>query len=59
MFYYFFTLANIVGLSDGASIPDTVSRFWTGCDWNTPLSLQQMPQIFNHIMVRKEQDILN
>jgi len=33
------SLANIGGLSDGASIPDTISQFWTGCDWNIPLSL--------------------
>jgi len=26
------SLKNIAGLSDGASIPDTVSQFWTGCD---------------------------
>ena len=32
-------LENIAGLSDDASIPDTVSQFWTGCDWNIPLSL--------------------
>jgi len=25
-------LANIVRLSDGASIPDRVSKFWTSCD---------------------------
>jgi len=31
--------ANIAGLSDGASIPNTVSQFWTGGDWNIPLSL--------------------
>jgi len=53
------SLANISGLSDGASIPDTVSRFWTGCDWNISLSLQHMPHFFNHIMVREEQDIPN
>jgi len=34
------SLANIAGLSNGASIPDTVSQFWTGGDWNIPLSLQ-------------------
>jgi len=34
------SLANIAGLFDVASIPDTVSQFWTGCDWNIPLSLQ-------------------
>jgi len=34
------SLANIVGLSDGASIPDIVSQFWAGCDWNIPLSIQ-------------------
>jgi len=39
-------LLHIAGLSDGASIPDTVSQFWTGCDWNIPLSLQQMPNFF-------------
>jgi len=42
VFYYFF-LANIARLSNGASIPDTVSQLWTSCDWNIPLSLQQMP----------------
>jgi len=26
------SLENIAGLSDGASILDTVSQFWTGCD---------------------------
>jgi len=40
------SLANIVGLSDGASIPDTISQFWIGCDWNIPLSLQKMPHFF-------------
>ena len=34
------SLVNIAGLSDGVSIPDTVSQFWTGCDWNIPFSLQ-------------------
>jgi len=53
------SLANIAGLSNGASIPDTVSQFWTNCDWNIPLSLQQMPHFFNHIMVRREHDIPN
>ena len=53
------SLANIAGLSDGASISDTVYHFKTGCDWNIPLSLQQMPHFFNHIMVREEQDIPN
>ena len=33
------SLANIARLSDGVSIPDTISQFWTGCDWNIPLSL--------------------
>ena len=33
------SLANIAGLSDGASILDTVSQFWTGCDGNILLSL--------------------
>jgi len=37
------SLANIAGFSDGASISDTDSQFWTSCDWNIPLSLQQMP----------------
>ena len=46
-------------LSDGASISDRVSRFWTGCDWNIPLSLQQIPHFLNHVMVREEQDIPN
>ena len=53
------SLTNIVELPDGSSILDTVSQFWTGCDWNIPLSLQQMPYFFNHIMVREEQDIPN
>ena len=53
------SLANIAGLSDGVSILDTVSQFWTGCDWNIPLSLQQMPHYFKHITVREEQDIPN
>ena len=53
------SLANIVGLSDGASIPDTVSHFWTNGDWNISLSLQQMPHLFSHIMVKAEQDIPN
>ena len=52
-------LANIARLSYGVSIPDTASQFWTGCDWNISLSLQQMPHFFNHIMVREEQDIPN
>ena len=52
------SLANIAGLSDGVSIPDTVSQFWTSCDWNIPFSLQHMPLFFNHIMIREEQDIL-
>jgi len=34
------SLENIAGLFDGASILDTISQFWTGCDWNIPLSLQ-------------------
>ena len=37
------SLVNIAGLSDGANILNTLSQFWTGCDWNTSLSLQQMP----------------
>jgi len=53
------SLTNIAGLSDGASIPDTIFQFWTGCDWNIPLSLQKMPNFFNHIMVREEHDIPN
>ena len=53
------SLANIARLSDGVSIPDTVSQFWTGCDWNIPFSLQQMPLFFNHIMIREDQDIPN
>jgi len=53
------SLANITGSSDGASISDTVSQFWIGCDWNIPLSLQQRPHFFNHIMVRERQDIPN
>ena len=53
------SLANIVGLSDGVNIPDIVSQFWTGGDWNIPLSWQQMPHLFSHIMVRAEQDIPN
>jgi len=31
------SLANIAGLSDGASILDTASQFWTDRDWNIPL----------------------
>jgi len=46
------SLANIVRLFDGASILDTISQFWTSCDWNIPLSLQQRPHCFKHIMVR-------
>ena len=46
-------------VSESVSIPDTVSQFWTGCDWNIPLSLPQMSHFFNHIMVREEQDIPN
>jgi len=46
------SLANIAGLSDGASI----SRYSLS---NIPLSLQQMHHFFNHIMVREEQDITN
>jgi len=53
------SLENIVGLSDGANIPDTVSQFWKGGDWNIPLFLQQMPHLFSHIMVRVEQNIPN
>jgi len=34
------SLANIVVLSDGASIPDIVSQFWTGSDCNILMSLQ-------------------
>jgi len=45
--YSFINLWNDNGvLSDGASIPDTVSQFWTGCGWNILLSLQQMPYFF-------------
>jgi len=53
------SLENIVGLSNGASILDTVFQFWTGCDWNIPLSLQKIPHFFNHIMVGEEHDIPN
>jgi len=53
------SLANIVGLSNNVSIPDTVSQLWTGGDCNIPLSLQQMPHLFSHIMVRAEHDIPN
>jgi len=53
------SLVNIAGLSDAASIPDIVSQFWTGGDWNIPLSLRQMPHFFSHIMVGAEQDIPN
>jgi len=52
-------LAHIVGLSDGISILDTVSQFWTGRDWNILLSLQQMPHLFSHIIVRADQDVPN
>ena len=52
-------LLHIVGLSDGISIPDTVSQFWTNRDWNIPLSLQQMPHLFSHIMVRVDQVVPN
>ena len=52
-------LTNIVGLSNDASIPDTVSQFWTDGDWNISLSLQQMSHLFSHIMVRTEHDIPN
>ena len=38
---------------------DTVSQFWTGADWNISLSLQHMPHLFSHIMVRAVQDIPN
>ena len=50
------SLAHIAGISDGSSIPDTVSQFWTSCDWNIALSLQQMPHLFSHIIVRVEHD---
>jgi len=56
------SLANIAGLSDGASIPNIISRFWIGCNWNIwniLLSLQQMPHFCNHIITREEQDIPN
>jgi len=53
------SLANIVGLYDGVSIPNTFFQFWTGCDWNIPLSLQQIPHLFNHIIIWEEQDIPN
>jgi len=53
------SLANIAGLSNGASILDTISQFWTGSDWNISLSLQQMPRLFSHIMVGVEQNIPN
>ena len=33
------SLENIVRLSYGASILDTVSQFWTGENWNISLSL--------------------
>jgi len=46
-------------ISYGSSISDTVSQFWTGCDWNIPFSLQEMPHLFSHIMVRAEHDIPN
>jgi len=52
------SLANIAGLSDGVSIPATVSQFWTGCDWNISLSLQHMPHFFNYIMVREDKIFL-
>jgi len=38
---------------------DTVSQFWTSGDWNISLSLQQMPYLITHIMVRTVQDIPN
>ena len=47
MVFYTTSLANIAGLFDGASIPDTVSQFGTGCDWNIPLSLPQMFSIIS------------
>ncbi|XP_068461592.1 uncharacterized protein [Phaseolus vulgaris] len=47
------------GLSDGISIPDTVSQYWTSRYWNILLSLQQMPHLFSHIMVRADQDVPN
>ena len=53
------SLTNIAGLSDGASIPDTVSQFRIGRGWNIPLSFQQMPLLFNHIKVTNEQIIPN
>jgi len=52
-------LAHIAGLSDGISISDIVSQFWTCRDWNIPLSLQQMSHLFSHIMVRADQDVPN
>jgi len=53
------SLANIARLSDDASIPDTVPQFWAGYDWNIPLSLQHMPHLFNHIIIREKLDIPN
>jgi len=52
-------LAHIARLSDGISIPDTVSQFLTSRDWNIPLSLQQMPHLFIHILVRADQNVPN
>ena len=52
-------LAHIVGLSNGINIPDTISQFWIGCDWNLLLSLEQMPHLFSHIMVTADQDVPN
>jgi len=45
-------LAHIAGLSDDISILDTVSQFWIGHNWNISLSLQHVPHLFSHIMVR-------
>jgi len=28
------SLTHIAGISDGSSIPNIVSQFWTGCYWN-------------------------
>ena len=51
------SLANITGLSNSASISNTVFQFWTGCDWNIPLFFIVVASFFNQIMVREEQDI--
>jgi len=53
------SLTHTAGISNGFNIPDTISQFWTGCDWNISLSLQHMPHLFSHIMVRTEHDIPN